>query len=203
LSPRKRVLASTLQCNDDMPNTASTTNAKNRNTKPASEAAPQDAIAMLKADHAEARDDLRALKESTERATAKREKILAKVAPALWVHMQIEEEIFYPAFEAALKSSDDEVKSIEARAEHQSGKAALSALEAADVGSTEFRAYAKVVFDLVDHHASEEENEMFPRVRKLLRKEELLALGEQMTARKKELMASGDFRRDDEEREPN
>ncbi|MBN8609093.1 MAG: hemerythrin domain-containing protein [Deltaproteobacteria bacterium] len=186
-----------------MPNTASTTNAKTRNTKPASKATPKDAIAMLKVEHAEARDALRELKESTERATAKREKILAKVAPALWVHMQIEEEIFYPAFEEALKTSDDEVKSIEARAEHQSAKAALSALEAADAGSTEFRAYAKVVFDLVDHHASEEEDEMFPRVRKLIGKDELVALGERMAARRDELMASGDFRRDDEEREPN
>jgi hypothetical protein len=40
----------------------------------------------------------------------------------------------------------------------------------------------------VTHHADEEEQEMFPRARKLLDKAELSALGEQMARRKAELL---------------
>ncbi len=149
-----------------------------------------DAIALLEADHAEARALLTQLEQSTERAVEKRTKLLAKVAPALWIHMRIEEEIFYPAFEAAKRSSDDEVRGIEALAEHGAAKTALTRLEACDPATTEFRAMAKVVFDLIDHHAGEEEDEMFPRARKLLGAEALRAIGQQLRAAKEELKAS-------------
>jgi hemerythrin-like domain-containing protein len=155
----------------------------------------RDATALLQEDHAEARKLLSALVESTERATHTRESTLAKVAPALWVHMQIEEEIFYPAFARLSKNADDEVAVYEAHAEHQGAKAALAKLERADVATPRFRALAKVVNDLIEHHASEEENEMFPRARELLGEERLMDLGAQLSARKEELMASGEFRR--------
>ena len=167
--------------------------AKKKTTRPTRTTAKKlkdDAIALLEADHVEARALLTQLKESTERAVEKRIKVLAKVAPALWIHMQIEEEIFYPAFEAAKRSSDDEVRGIEARAEHDAAKTALSRLETCDPATTEFRAMAKVVFDLIDHHAGEEEDEMFPRARKLLGADALRALGQQLRAAKEELKAS-------------
>lgn len=151
----------------------------------------KDAIALLEADHVEARAALTTLKESTERAAETRRKTLAKVAHALWTHIDIEETIFYPALARAGETSDDEVRGMEARAEHDAAKTALMRLEGCDPASTEFRAMAKVVFDLVDHHAGEEEREMFPRARKLLGKERLLELGDEMKARKEALMKSG------------
>jgi hypothetical protein len=54
-----------------------------------------------------------------------------------------------------------------------------------------FGAKAKVLKELVEHHAGEEEKEMFPEARKVLGKEELVALGEQMSARKKQILAKG------------
>ncbi len=157
----------------------------------------KDAIALLEAEHTEARAALEKLSESTERAIVTRKETLAEVGPALWIHMQIEEDIFYPAFERAMKKHDDEVMSFEARAEHQAAKAALARLEGCALDSTEFRAMAKVVNDLVDHHASEEEDEMFPRARKLMSKDELLELGQKMQAAKDRLMTSGNYRRDE------
>jgi len=52
----------------------------------------------------------------------------------------------------------------------------------------DLKAKAKVVKELVEHHADEEEDEMFPRAKKLMSREELRDLGERMEARKKELM---------------
>jgi hemerythrin-like domain-containing protein len=148
----------------------------------------KDAITLLREDHAEMRRLLKVLSESSERAFQKRERTLAKVASALWVQMQIEEEIFYAAFEGALSSPDDEVRAYAARAEHESGKAALRRLEGSDPKTLHFRAMAKVVHDLVDHHAAEDEADTFPRVRRLFSPAELIVLGQRMTARKHELL---------------
>lgn len=171
--------------------------------KPTQKQKTPDALALLEADHGQARAALRTLAESTERALEKRTKIRAKVALALWTHMNIEETIFYPAYAKAGKTTDDDVRGMEARTEHDCAKSALMRLEASDPGSTEFRAMAKVVFDLIDHHTGEEEDEMFPRARKLLGKERLMELGVEMKARKDELMASGatPSRPEDEPRE--
>ncbi len=148
----------------------------------------KDAIALLEEGHAEARALLKMLSESSERAIQKRERVLAKAGTALWVQMQIEEEIFYAAFEGALSNADDEVRAFEARAEHESAKAALRRLEGCDPGSTQFRAMAKVVYDLLDHHATEDEHETFPRVRRLFSAKELQGLGARMAARRHELI---------------
>jgi len=67
------------------------------------------------------------------------------------------------------------------------------------VGSPEFAAKAKVLKDLVEHHAGEEEKEMFPRARKLMDKDELQTLGEQLARRKEELKAAGSGGDEDEE----
>ena len=152
-----------------------------------------DAISLLEADHREARELLSALSESTERAVQTRATKLQKLAPALWVHMQIEEEIFYPAFFEARKKNDDEMHFYEARAEHQGAKAALAKLERADPATPRFRALAKVVNDLIDHHATEEEEEMFPRAKELLGKDQLRELGVQLAHRKEELLANGHY----------
>jgi hemerythrin-like domain-containing protein len=150
-----------------------------------------DAITLLKKDHAEARKLLKQLSTSRESAAARRAGILRKVAAALWTHMQIEEAIFYPAFDAAGKTSDDEVRGIEAHEEHGAAKTALRKLEKCDPSTTEFRALAKVLYDLVDHHADEEEDEMFPRARKLFGAARLDELGEELARAKKARMNGG------------
>jgi hemerythrin-like domain-containing protein len=143
-----------------------------------------DALTLLKNDHAEARKLLEQLASFRESAIERRLATLAKVADALWTHMRIEETIFYPAFEEAGKTSDDAVRSCEAWEEHASAKDALRKLERCDPSTTHFRALAKVVYDLIDHHAEEEESEMFPRARKLLSRERLVSLGAELEAAK-------------------
>jgi len=144
---------------------------------------PQDAIALLKQDH----EKVRTLLGSLEKATgARREKLLGQVEQELKIHTTIEEEIFYPAFREAAKKKDDQVMIFEALEEHHVVDLVLPEAREGD-NADDLEAKAKVLKELVEHHADEEEKDMFPRARKTMDREELRELGERMAARKKEL----------------
>ena len=150
------------------------------------------AIQLLKDDHKKVKGLLAELAATTARGTKTRSQLLAAIAQELRVHSQIEEEIFYPAFHAAREKADDDAMYFEALEEHRAaGELVLPDLERTEVSSEKFSGRAKVLKELIEHHADEEEKEMFPRARKLLSAEELDELGEKMAARKRELMALG------------
>jgi hemerythrin superfamily protein len=159
----------------------------------AASAKTTDALALLKKDHANALKLLRKL-ESSEDA-AEREDLLAEVAQEIEVHAQIEEEIFYPAFHRAAEEAEDEKLFYEAAEEHGLVHIELPKLQQADPGSDVFAARAKVLKDLIELHAEEEEHELFPRVRKLLDRSERIELGHRLQARKSALMNGGSARR--------
>jgi hemerythrin superfamily protein len=148
-----------------------------------------DAITLLKSDHNEMRAMLGALEQTTARAVKKRQTLLARLEVNLKAHTSIEEEIFYPAFKEAGQKSGDDKMYFEALEEHRAaGDLVLPDLLGTDPSTENFSGRAKVLKELVEHHAGEEEKEMFPRARKLLDKAELAALGGQMEQRKRELV---------------
>jgi hemerythrin superfamily protein len=148
-----------------------------------------DAITFLTNDHKVVRAMLEELAATTKRAVKRRTELLQKIAAELEAHTQIEEEIFYPAFKEAGEKSDDDKMFFEAMEEHRTaGDLVLPDLLQTEVGSDQFSGRAKVLKELIDHHAKEEEKEMFPRARKLLGKAELNELGERLAARKAELI---------------
>jgi hypothetical protein len=76
----------------------------------------------------------------------------------------------------------------EALEEHRAaGDLVLPDLLRTDVSSDQFGGRAKVLKELVEHHADEEEKEMFPRAKALMDKAQLRELGERMATRKAEL----------------
>ncbi|MES2404587.1 MAG: hemerythrin domain-containing protein [Pseudomonadota bacterium] len=148
-----------------------------------------DATELLTEDHRKVRKLLDELNETTERAEKTRRSLLEKIALELKVHNQIEEEIFYPAFKNASDESEDEKMYFEALEEHRAaGEFVLPDLLETPVESEKFGGRAKVLKELVEHHANEEEKEMFGRARELFSEEDLSALGRQLAARKKELL---------------
>jgi hemerythrin-like domain-containing protein len=76
----------------------------------------------------------------------------------------------------------------EAREEHGLIKLMLPKADSTDPSTEEFAARAKVIKDLVIHHAKEEEKEMFKAAKKLFDRDELRSLGDQMQRRKRELL---------------
>lgn len=147
---------------------------------------PLDAIALLKQDH----EKVLGLLDSMENATgARRTKLLGQIEQELKVHTQIEEEIFYPAYRDASRKKDDQKLFYEAMQEHHVVDLVLPEAGQGE-SNEELKAKAKVLKELVSHHIDEEQDEMFPRARKLLDREELRELGARMQQRKTELLAA-------------
>lgn len=149
-----------------------------------------DAITLLTDDHKKVKALLAELAGTTNRAEKTRTELLARIAKELKVHTTIEEEIFYPAFKQAGEKSDDAKLFFEAMEEHRAaGDLVLPDLLKTSVTTDQFGGRAKVLKELVEHHADEEEKEMFPRAKALLGKDALVELGDRLAARKQELMA--------------
>lgn len=148
-----------------------------------------DATKLLKEDHEKVRKALADLVKTTGRDTGKREELLGEIALDLEVHTRIEEEIFYPAFKKACGDEDDDKLYFEALEEHRAvGDLVLPDLQNTPTGSEKFGGRAKVLKELVDHHADEEEDVMFKRARKVFSSEQLDELGAQLAERKEELV---------------
>lgn len=151
--------------------------------------AGQDVLDLLKDDHDKVKELLEGLADTTERATKKRADLLEKIGTELRAHAKIEEEIFYPALRKAAKDKEQKAMIEEALEEHRAVEdLVLPDLEKTDVGTVQFRGRAKVLKELVTHHADEEEDEMFKHAKKLLSKAERRELGGRMEERKSKLM---------------
>ena len=146
-----------------------------------------DAIALLKKDHEKVRGLFAQLEKSAMRGGPKVEKLVTQIESELKIHTTIEEEIFYPAFRDAVRSKDDKEMYYEAQEEHHVVKLVIPDVEGSQKSGPEFAAKAKVLKELVEHHADEEEKEMFKSARKALSRAELQELGDRMAARKKQL----------------
>lgn len=148
------------------------------------------AIELLKKDHR----TVKSLFESFEKAKEKDEgtskaELFASIKEELDVHARVEEEIFYPAFDGAAKEEDDKELVLEAGEEHKQVKTLLAELEELGPDDDTFDAKMKVLKDNVEHHVEEEEGEMFPHAQKQLGSERLEELGQQIAARKEQLLA--------------
>jgi hemerythrin-like domain-containing protein len=144
-----------------------------------------DPIALLKEDHAR----VKKLFDEFEQTTNKRSKhrIAREALVELEVHAGIEEDIFYPAFEAESDAEESESIVLEAEEEHHVVHVLIDELKSMpDDDEGRFEAKFTVLAENVRHHIKEEEDEMLPQARKL-GDERLRELGSEMAKRKKEL----------------
>jgi len=118
--------------------------------------------------------------EGTENARQRRQ-LLNEISQSLEGHTLIEEEIFYPAVRG-LDTEKAEEMVLEAYEEHHVVKLVLAELPRVNPEDERFEAKMTVLSELVEHHADEEEKEMFKTAQKL-GKAELDSLGAQMEER--------------------
>lgn len=141
---------------------------------------PLDAISMLQQQHRLVErifDHLERLGGSRDRRN--KERLFAELAEALLGHAIVEERIFYTAAEEAL---GERPFLLHAAEEHLSVKRILADLVDLDAGDETFDAKLRCLKEQVLLHVGEEESQLFPRVRRALDEDQLLALAQEMTA---------------------
>jgi hypothetical protein len=139
--------------------------------------AQQDATTLLDADHNEVARLFEQYKAAHD--DARKELLASKICHELSVHMQIEEEIFYPAFRQA---TGDQGLLADATREHQEARELIARIQAR-------RHDARLMLDLEDailHHVNDEREKMFPKAR-ATQGLDLMGLADQLEARKMEL----------------
>jgi hemerythrin superfamily protein len=117
------------------------------------------------------------------KGAARKKAIVQKIVKELSVHAVIEETIFYPAIRKFVKATEDMV--LEALEEHHIVKWVLSELDGMSPDAERFEAKVKVLCENVTHHVKEEEQELFPKVRKKMTAKQLNDLGAAMEKAKK------------------
>lgn len=146
--------------------------------------ATPDAIALLRADH-KLVTELFEKFDKMKGDGPQKKALVERICNELTVHTQIEEEIFYPAARGAVR---DEDMLDEAQVEHNGAKELISQLRDQQPGEDMYDAKVTVLSEYIKHHVKEEQNEMFPKVKKT--KLDLKELGQQLMQRKQELMAN-------------
>jgi hemerythrin superfamily protein len=142
-----------------------------------------DAITLLKADHKTVSDLFKKYDKLGDRAEKSKKEIVDKIITELSIHAAIEEQIFYPAVREAVPEVEDDV--LEGLEEHHIVKWVLNELDAMSPEDERFDAKVTVLIENVRHHVEEEESELFPEVRKVIKRKELAELGEALEKAKK------------------
>ena len=142
-----------------------------------------DALELLTQQH----DELEQLIEQIEESEDPEEKseLFMKLADNLAAHATIEEKLFYPS----VMTERTKEQLIEATEEHLAVKRVLADMLELDPDDGHFMAKLKVLKEEVRHHArDEEEQKLFPIVRKTLSPDELAGLGNELMAMFEQLL---------------
>jgi hemerythrin superfamily protein len=140
-----------------------------------------DAITLLKQDHKAVKKLFRQFEKATQ--PAQQRKLAGEIITELAVHAAIEEQLFYPAVRKEVPDTEDTV--LESLEEHHVVKWVLSELEDMEPDDERFKPKLTVLIENVEHHMQEEEEELFPEVRKTLKRKALSELGDAMEKAKK------------------
>ena len=145
-----------------------------------------DAVALLTADHKEVTQLFKSYDAlvDADGSTEDKEVLAERICSMLTVHATVEEEIFYPAAREGVEEQD---LLDEAEVEHASAKDLIAQIQDMQPEEDLFDAKVKVLGEYIAHHVKEEEEELFPKVKRS--KLDLKALGGDMSVRKQQLMA--------------
>mgnify|MGYP002654535790 CR=1 FL=1 len=154
-----------------------------RSTTHASANARDQILGDLKDDHKRVKKAYRDFqKMDSEEAPEACKELVDQVLDELTVHVQLEEELLYPAARSVI---DDGDLMDEAEVEHESVKTLIEQLRAMSPLDEKYAARFTVLCEYVQHHVKEEEGEMFPKLERAHLDWENMAT--EMTKRRQEM----------------
>jgi hypothetical protein len=145
-----------------------------------------DVRALLQKDHDEALDLAKKMHEAKQ--AVRRKAILKKLKPALVAHSRAEEKEVYNALLKVKKSQKSHDISNEGFVEHSLLDELLNTLQRTAATSDMWKAHAKVLFELLEHHVSEEKTDMFVDLGEHFTSDELVAMGKKFLRTKQAIL---------------
>lgn len=135
-----------------------------------------DALKVLKSDHDTVRELFSQFKKAKEADDTERmQSVQQKIFSELEVHTSIEEEVFYPAAKDAGEDAEELIA--EGIEEHHVVDVLMGEIRGLQPDDDAWAAKMTVLIENVEHHADEEEEELFPQLRKVFGDEQLEQLG--------------------------
>lgn len=133
------------------------------------------AVDFLKAQHRDVEKLFASIESAGEQAFQTKESFASEVCNKLTLHAQLEEKFLYPVVKTL-----NAKQFYEAEEEHDAVKMVIAKLRTAPSRGANFAAKVKVLKELVEHHVKDEENEMFPLLKKELDNAKLEEIGQKM-----------------------
>jgi hemerythrin superfamily protein len=136
------------------------------------------ALKLLKNDHRTVEALFKQFEKAGDKAFKEKQEIARKIVKELSIHASIEEQLLYPAARARDERLEEMV--LEGLEEHHVAKWTLDEIDRMSPEDERFDAKVTVLMENIRHHVKEEETEMFPKMERVMGKEELNALGAAM-----------------------
>jgi hemerythrin superfamily protein len=149
----------------------------------------EDAVMLIRNDHRTIEGLFANFEQAGERAYTTKRRLVERMDRELEAHTEIEEELFYPKLaEKAAKEGEKLVQVAEE--EHHLVEVLLGELRDMEPRDEMYDAKVTVLMENTRHHIQEEESKLLPQAHKLMGSDLLMELGEQLAARKRELLGS-------------
>ena len=143
-----------------------------------------DILDTLQAEHDEVQDLLKKLVDSD--AAREQKALVTKIKNALVPHTKAEEKVVYDAV-LALRGKDAKIDGNEGYIEHGLADVTLKKLDKLTANTPEFKAAAKVLKELIDHHVEEEERNIWAQVKENFSDEQREQMNRDFLAAKKKV----------------
>lgn len=146
-----------------------------------------DILHTLQAEHDEVQELLGKLVDSDDARQQK--SLVLQIKKALIPHSKAEEAVVYDAV-LALSDKDAKIEGSEGYLEHSLASATLQQLDRLTANTPEFKAAAKVLKELIDHHVKEEEDAIWDQVKSNFSDEQREQMNRDFLAAKKKVIVA-------------
>jgi len=145
-----------------------------------------DVRALLAKDHEEAKKLAKQMHETA--SATRRMALLGKLKPALTAHSRAEEKVVYDTLLRVRASDESHELGDEGYVEHSLVDELLLTLSSTRASTERWKATAKVLHEMLEHHIEEEESDIFALLGDHLDRDQLQAMGAQFTRLKSEVL---------------
>jgi hemerythrin-like domain-containing protein len=111
--------------------------------------------------------------------------VIQELCEKLKLHMRLEEQYFYPALEEYQETAS---LAKESYREHSEAKELIKVILSENLEEDDLREKLEMLEMAIDHHVREEENDIFPKAKRVLSDEEIEEIGNDIATKKAEML---------------